>query len=220
MRLITLSFFMLTLWGMVHADDDRDDDDRDDGSRCQSVTTGGVNVVVGDRLQPDRITLIRAGNFTHSTRSALTNIFEVAIKSIDVCMYSTSGGCDDKSSKSGGAAASLTMRPSLLVRPSGSSDAATVYSGNDIHIQTQRSNVASGPFVYRVGGVLGRPAYDIDFSFWFRGQAKQIPTDGNYLRVNLDGIRFGPPKISGKLNITGRFSPETMIRGTASFGYQ
>lgn len=215
MNLFALILLAAALSSVGHADDEDDHDD-DDGGR--SVTTGGVNVVVGDRLQPDRITLIRAGNFTHSTRSALTNVFEVAVKSIDVRMYSTTGCGDSKSGS--GAAVTLNMRPSLVVRQAGQSAILAQYQGSDIQIKTQKSNLSSGPFGYRVGGLLGRPAYDIDFSFWFRGQRKQVPMDGNYLRVNLDGIRFGAPKVSGKLNIQGRFNPQSMIRGTASFSYE
>lgn len=214
MKILALLLSMAALCAVCRADDE--DDDRE----CHSVTTGGVNVVVGDRLQPDRITLIRAGQFTHSTRSALTNVFEVAVRSIDVCMYSTTNSCDDSKSKSSGAAATLNMRPTMLVRQSGQSALLGQYQGSDISIRTQRGNLSSGPFVYRIGGMLGRPAYDIDFSFWFRGQAKQVPMDGNYLRVNLDGIRFGPPKVGGKLNIQGRFDPSSMVRGTATFSYQ
>ncbi len=181
-------------------------------SSCSSTTTGGVNVIVGETTQPDRITLLRAGNYTYQTSGALTQVFEVSMKSVEVNIFSTA------STK--GSAVTVNILPTLISKISGTNTVVASVTGEQIHVNPGIRATATGALSYNAGGQLDAPALDIDFNFWFRGQSKSVSLDGSYLKVNLNGVRFGVPSIGGKLAMSGPFSPESIPQGLTQFSYQ
>jgi hypothetical protein len=180
-------------------------------SSC-STTTGGVNVIVGETTQPDRITLLRAGNYVYQTSGALTQVFEVSMKSVEVNIFSTA--CTK------GSAVTVNVEPTLISRISGTNTVVANVTGEQIHVNPGRRATLTGSLAYHAGGELDSPALDIDFRFWFRGQSKSVSLDGSYLKVNLDGVRFGAPSIGGKLTMSGPFSPDSIPQGLTQFSYQ
>lgn len=177
-----------------------------------STTTGGVNVIVGETTQPDRITLLRAGNYMYQTSGALTQIFEVSMKSVEVNIFSTA------STK--GSAVTVNVEPTLISKISGTNTVVASVTGEQIHVNPGSRTTSTGSLAYHAGGELNSPALDIDFRFWFRGQSKSVSLDGSYLKVNLDGVRFGAPSIGGKLTMSGPFSPDSIPQGLTQFSYQ
>ncbi|MBV6498029.1 MAG: hypothetical protein CJBNEKGG_00243 [Prosthecobacter sp.] len=200
-------------------------------SSSSSTTTGGVNVIVGETTQPDRITLLRAGNYMHQTRGALKHVFEVSIKNIEVNIFSTA--CTK------GSAVTVNIEPTIISCISGTNTIVASVTGEQIHVNPGKRSTSTSSLInhnggdqddgddgdddhlaYHAGGELNSPALDIDFRFWFRGQSKSVSLDGSYLKVNLDGVRFGAPSIGGKLTMSGPFSPDSIPQGLTQFSYQ
>lgn len=197
-----------------------------------STTTGGVNVIVGETTQPDRITLLRAGNYMHQTRGALKHVFDVSIKNIEANIFSTA--CTK------GSAVTVNIEPTIISCISGTSTIVASVTGEQIHVNPGKRSTCTSSLTkheggdqdddgddgdddhlaYHAGGQLNSPALDIDFRFWFRGQSKSVSLDGSYLKVNLDGVRFGAPSIGGKLTMSGPFSPDSIPQGLTQFSYQ
>jgi hypothetical protein len=177
-----------------------------------STTTGGVNVIVGETTQPDRITLLRAGNYEYQTSGALTQVFEVSMNSIEVNIFSTA--CTK------GSQVTVNIAPTLISKISGTDVIVASIAGEQIHVNPGKRTTATGMLAYNAGGELNNPALDIDFHFWFRGQSKSVSLDGSYLKVNLNGVRFGAPSIGGKLSMSGPFSPDSIPQGLTQFSYQ
>ncbi len=176
------------------------------------TTTGGVNVIVGEAIQADRITLLRAGNYEYQTNGALTQVFEVSMDSVDVNIFSTG------STK--GAPVTVNVEPTLISKISGTNTIVASVTGEQIHVNPGRRTTSTGSLAYHAGGVLNSPALDIDFRFWFRGQSKSVSLDGSYIKVNLSGVRFGAPSIGGKLIMSGPYSPDSIPQGLTQFSYQ
>lgn len=182
------------------------------GGSSSSTTTGGVNVIVGETTQPNRITLLRAGNYDYQTSGALTQVFEVAVRSVDVNIFSTG--------TSKGSPITVNIEPSLISKISGTSTVLATVTGSQIHVNPGSRNTTSASLTYNAGGLLNNPAMDIDFRFWFRGQTKNVSLDGSYIKVNLDGVRFGAPSVGGDLQMSGPFAAESIPQGIAQFSYQ
>lgn len=167
---------------------------------------------MGETTQPDRITLLRAGNYDYQTSGALTQVFEVAVRSVEVNIFSTG--------TARGSPISVNIEPTLISKISGTSTVVASITGDQIHINPGNRGTSTGSLTYNAGGLLNAPALDIDFRFWFRGQTKNVSLDGSYLKINLDGVRFGAPNIGGQLSMSGPFAPESVPQGVALFSYQ